>query len=477
MRLLDLPPEILRTIAEKIVITLGPFKAQEVRLVNRFLSCEILQATFTTRIIDSYPSDNFERMSTSLKARHLETRTLTDPRGVNEFTTVIQNTVNHLLRGMREQSDDLRLEYTHILCAAAADYLDSTQAVDGAADTRISCAAVDAIHTSIFSKAVIDDSARCTLVLNKLKTISLSNEYANQDVRDLFAAAAHVGNALLLKNLLDKGVKIDAETVRSPHITALQAAALIGHEHIVRLLLEPKYRVELFGYEYERAMLFAARGGHLALVQFLMENGKIREWRMLQVQHWVLLEASRYGHEPIVKMMLDLGTKPNDRYSGGESPLRVAASHNFHKIVQLLLASGADPDKGGVDERWTPLYDAVRGGHERVAQMLLDHGADINAGWYTPLHIAVKRGNLHMGCFLLERGAKLDIGWHTSFDILATAADRGHEPMVRLLVKFGASVDDSDKKPFRAMLAATSAGHDHVVQTLIELVAKKIDPL
>ena len=39
MRLLDLPPEILRTIAEKIVITLGPFKAQEVRLVNSMFVC------------------------------------------------------------------------------------------------------------------------------------------------------------------------------------------------------------------------------------------------------------------------------------------------------------------------------------------------------------------------------------------------------------------------------------------------------
>lgn len=165
-------------------------------------------------------------MSTSLKARHLETRALTDPQGVNELTTVIQNTVNHLLRGMGQQSDDLRLEYTRTLCATAADYLDSTQVVDGAADTRFSCAAVDAIHTSIFSKAVIDDSARGTLVLNKLKTISLSNEYANQDVRDLFAAAAHIGNALLLKNLLDKGVKIDAESRFFGK--ALRGAALEG---------------------------------------------------------------------------------------------------------------------------------------------------------------------------------------------------------------------------------------------------------
>lgn len=183
---------------------------------------------------------------------------------------------------MGQQSDDLRPEYTRILCAAAVDYLDSTQAVDGAAHIRISCAAVAAIHTSILSKAVIDDSARGTLFLNKLKTVSVSDEYANEDVKNLFAAAAHVGSALLLKDLLDKGVKIDAESrffrkalrgaafgghrevvlllldrganananangapcictwslaVRPPRSTALQAAALVSHGHIVRLLL------------------------------------------------------------------------------------------------------------------------------------------------------------------------------------------------------------------------------------------------
>lgn len=428
-------------------------------------------------------------MSTTLKARHLETRTLTDPRGINEFTTFIQQTVDLLLKENDHRSDELRLKYTRILCAAAADYLHSTQGSD---------------------------------ILDKLKTVFVGNDYATQDTKHLFVAAAHVGNALLLENLIDEGVEIDAQSrffgralrgaafgghrdallllldrganpnadpapthlnrrlavLHSRHSTALQAAALKGHEYIVRRLLKPEYHIRASGNEYERAILHAARGGHLSLVRFLLDNGTIMQ--PMQLQHWILLEASCHGHEPIVRMMLDLGTILNDRYrwdgNGVETPLRVAASHNFHKIVQLLLERGADPNKGGEVEHWTPLYAAIHGGHERIAQTLLDHGADINAGLRTPLYVAVWRGNLRMVRFLLDRGAALDTEYHASEAILAIAAYRGYEPIVRLLVKFGASVDDSDGEPNRAMRDAMRAGHDHVVKTLLELGAKEIDP-
>lgn len=436
-------------------------------------------------------------MSTSMKAGYLETRTFTDPRGRNGLTTLIQRTVDLLLKETKQPSNQLHVEYTRVLCAAAADCL---------------------------------ESARSTKILEELKKISIISDCGNVDVRDMFAAAAHVGNVVMLKKLIDKGVDIDAQSryfgkplrgaafgghrdavlllldsgadanAHSAHIyfnwrstvlnshesTALQAAALAGHEHVARLLLEPKYLVSASGMEYERAILYAARGGHLSLVRFLMNKAKIMQPE--QLQQWILLKACCYGHEPIARMMLDLGTSLNDLYkwdgskwdgkqldgSVDESPLEVAATYNFHKIVQLLLARGADPNKGG-EFGDLPLCSAVQGDHERVAQMLLDHGADINAGRFnSPLEGAVKRGSLHMVRFLLERGAALNTKWRKSETLLAAAAYRGHEPMVRLLVKFGASVDGSDEKPNQAMLEAMRTGHDHVVKTLIELGAKKI---
>lgn len=135
------------------------------------------------------------------------------------------------------------------------------------------------------------------------------------------------------------------------HSTAVPAAALRGHEYIVRLLLEPKYRVTASGNEYERSILYAARGGHLCLVQFSMDNAKIVQ--PIQLEQRTLLTACRYGHETIVQMMLDLGSNLNAPYyldemrsrwfgsmdrssrriAESRNALRDAASHHFDKIV------------------------------------------------------------------------------------------------------------------------------------------------
>lgn len=77
--------------------------------------------------------------------------------------------------------------------------------------------------------------------------------------------------------------------------------------------------------------------------------------------------------------------------------------------------------------------------------------------------------------FLLEKRAALKDKLVIRETLLAAAAHRGHEPMVRLLVEFGASVDGSDQGPNQAMQSAMKAGHDHVVEKSIELGAKKIN--
>lgn len=58
---------------------------------------------------------------------------------------------------------------------------------------------------------------------------------------------------------------------RSPHGSALRAAALGGHENIVRLLLGPKYGLPLPRKEYRRAILVAFRGGYLNIIEIILQ--------------------------------------------------------------------------------------------------------------------------------------------------------------------------------------------------------------
>jgi hypothetical protein len=77
-------------------------------------------------------------------------------------------------------------------------------------------------------------------------------------------------------------------------------------------------------------------------------------------------------------------------------PLHEAAFHGHVPLVELLLSHGADvhattvfgcahrawgwqQPESGARCRWTPLHSAVHGGHMPVTELLLSHGADVQA--------------------------------------------------------------------------------------------------
>lgn len=365
-------------------------------------------------------------MNKSLKTRYLETRTITDRSGVNEITTIIQRIVDLLLKEDEKAPEGLRQRYTHSLCTATTNHLDQ-----------------------------IDQSG----ILGRLKAARDENIHRNEDSEDIFAAAACVGHTSLLKRLLksgakidarshyfggalrgaafgghketvllllENGVNVDADKVRFPPIpllwfedwqqTALQAAALAGHEHVARLLLEPKYHVGT-SREYEQAILDAAQGGHSSLMQSLRDIIFDNRREPPYIQEYILHTASKYGHAQIVRTMIEAGTEVDCGARRSHSPLALAASRGFDEIVQILLEKGASPDgpESPILETTTPLCEAVKGGYERATRTLLHHGADINAGFPSPLFIAAKSGHDHLVCILRQRGAFYNPSWNKRF--------------------------------------------------------------
>jgi ankyrin repeat protein len=75
-------------------------------------------------------------------------------------------------------------------------------------------------------------------------------------------------------------------------------------------------------------------------------------------------------------------------------------------VVDLLVRNGADVNLAFADGR-TPLYLAAERGNADVAQLLIAHGANVNAEakGRTALKAARKRGNLGIIGLLLAHGA------------------------------------------------------------------------
>ena len=92
------------------------------------------------------------------------------------------------------------------------------------------------------------------------------------------------------------------------------------------------------------------------------------------------------------------------------TPLVSALAGNYFQIAQLLLQHGADVDVRGA-WGWTPLLSASLRGNTQVVEWLLNHGADAIArlsNGLTPLHLAASRGHLQVARILLEHKADIN---------------------------------------------------------------------
>jgi ankyrin repeat protein len=167
----------------------------------------------------------------------------------------------------------------------------------------------------------------------------------------------------------------------------------------------------------------------------------------------VVMAAVETGHADILQLMLDNGASPNAEPSRGitvahgmpsaygESPLHVAAISNQTNTAQLLLQHGADVetyDNYGL----TPLHWAVLRASPGVAELLLKNKTDPNkrVGDYgtrfvltlspralsgdTALHLAALRGDTNIIEMLLKSGAVINL----TNEMGKTALDLASQP-------------------------------------------------
>ncbi|MHC5034408.1 MAG: ankyrin repeat domain-containing protein, partial [Planctomycetota bacterium] len=96
----------------------------------------------------------------------------------------------------------------------------------------------------------------------------------------------------------------------------------------------------------------------------------------------------------------------------GTALLTIAAGRGYSRILEILLAAGAEPNPLVRGAR-TPLYAAAQGGHSEAVQFLLAYGADVNpldAFVPPPLCGAAGAGQREVTKILLDAGAAVDPG-------------------------------------------------------------------
>ena len=166
-----------------------------------------------------------------------------------------------------------------------------------------------------------------------------------------------------------------------------------------------------------------------------------------------LHQAAVFNAEQI-QQLFDAGQRLDQLDNDGNTPLWVAVRFDRPDGVGELLKLGAKPDVGGRDTDTPLLVGTFEGiARTRIVEQLIAGGADVNATSKrykkTPLHYAVSSSRLETVKLLLNSGADVNARSSSGDTPLQSAVIKGNTPILDLLLASGADPELRNASGFR----------------------------
>ncbi|RFU80784.1 multiple ankyrin repeats single kh domain [Trichoderma arundinaceum] len=366
--------------------------------------------------------------------------------------------------------------------------------------------------TPITSAIVKNDMETLCLVLSRganLQEGCNGLKTGKKEQRSALEFAAEFGRVDMAKILLEKGAN---PNYRSMEGTPLIYAACSGKEDIIALLINHGADVNLVADTTnslrDTALCGAASSGSLAACQLLLANGADPKYgKNMSPLLAAVASSDNYPQKmQIIELLLENGDDPMAQGYRHQYPLECAVLMGNEDIVRLFLKNGASLDacgkRGGIlhaaaQSRNKDMVQIMIGlgakvveeskKHEGVLhwarrkdyQLLIDHGADVNAGGGLdgPVSVIQSAIERHEGAaedgiceaidFLVEAGADVNASCRVQGSALQAASHLGMESTVELLLGHGASPNVESDCYGTALQAAAFIGNELIVEMLI----------
>ena len=184
-------------------------------------------------------------------------------------------------------------------------------------------------------------------------------------------------------------------------------------------------------------------GGSAILTAVYHQRKEIANLLVARGAELTIFEACAAGElERVERFVAENTVDINAHSDDGWTPLHLAAFFGHAKIVELLLAHGADTAARSTNPTAnTPLHAALAANQKIVAGLLIGHGADVNAadgGGWRPLHLAAANNNLDALKTLVAQGADVGAANREGLTAVQLAEQKGHREAAAFLRRHGA---------------------------------------
>ncbi|XP_063968080.1 serine/threonine-protein phosphatase 6 regulatory ankyrin repeat subunit B-like isoform X1 [Lytechinus pictus] len=322
----------------------------------------------------------------------------------------------------------------------------------------------------LFLAVLASNIAVCKELLSNFKEDQLKHS-RDEDGDTVLHLACRKKDLDIIRLFVDNGSPVDIQN-QDGH-TPLHISAMSGDENALKYLYQMKANPNIYDKLDRSPLHIAAESGNTGVVELLVDKFKANvsartkdgstlmhiasqcghpETALAFLKKGVPLHmpnkagavclhaAAKRGHTGVVKALLQKGALVDARTKDNYTALHIAVQHCKPMVVQTLLGHGAQVQlKGGKAEE-TPLHIAARIKEgEKVAEMLLKSGADVNAtmtNGETAMHIACRHGHIKMLQALLEDGADAVCLSKSGENSIHIAVRHSHHPIVKLLIDF-----------------------------------------